>query len=603
MRREEAIKGGIGNRNRNRNSGDGSGRGSGINSGISGRCIGIRPIGSVAVRIFAVVLAAVTALSLAPGTYVMAATDGVAAADTAAASELSDGSVMSESPDSAAMSAASDAAGARDAAGDKTVQQVLGEAAAYMVSANPKPQFGSEWFVLGLARGGMPLDDPYFSTYYENVVSHVKEVQGVLHERKYTEYSRLAVALTAIGRDARDVGGYSLLEKLSDFDKTCWQGINGPIWALIAVDARDGYEFSEMPEGTEQSTREKLISAILEQECEGGGWSLGGITADPDITGMALQALAPYYRAGTDPEVTAAADRALSKLSELQMDDGGFASWGTVNSESCAQVLTALCSLGIDPDQDSRFIKGGHTLEENLMSYQVGDLGFMHIKPGTQGNGGGAAGELNGMATEQAYYALVAYQRLKDGKSALYDMDDAFSHSDPQAGKKVTISLNGQNVTGKKLPAQKGKTYALSAAAGQSGEKISFSTSDKKVATVTADGRVKIKKASGAAKITARTDDGRQAVVTFKATSRPVLATSIKVSGAKAMSAGERQKLGVIISPATASQKAAWSTSNAKVAAISKAGIVTAKKKGTVTITASARDGSGKKAKIKINIK
>ena len=48
----------------------------------------------------------------------------------------------------------------------------------------------------------------------------------------------------------------------------------------------------------------------------------------------------------------------------------------------------------------------------------------MHVKAGAGNNGGAAAGTLDGMATEQGYYALVAYQRLKDGKTSLYDMSD-----------------------------------------------------------------------------------------------------------------------------------------------------------------------------------
>ncbi len=175
--------------------------------------------------------------------------------------------------------------------------------------------------------------------------------------------------------------------------------------------------------------------------------------------------------------------------------------------------------------------------------------------------------------------------------------------TEQQATKKVKLSLNGQNVTGKKLSAQKGKTYALSAATTPAGGKVQFSTSDKKVATVTADGKVKIVGASGTAKITAKSDNGKTAVVTFKATSKAVTATSVKVAGAKAMAVKEKQTLKLTVSPATASQKVAWTSSNAKVASVSKAGVVTAQKKGTAIITATTKDGSNKTAKIKITVK
>lgn len=307
----------------------------------------------------------------------------------------------------------------------KSVSQVMREASAYMLSVDKNPTIGSEWFALGLARGGKSLNDAYFKTYYNHTANYLQEKKGILTNTvKYTEYSKTILAMTAIGKDAANIAGYNLFEKLSDFDAVCEQGINGPIWALIAVNAQEKYDFPQVSGGKVQTTKQKLIDYILAAECKGGGWNLSGSTGDPDMTGMALQALAPYYKKAGYEKVTAAIDRALALLSDIQEADGGFSTMGSEASESCAQVLTALCSLGIDPETDSRFIKNGHWLVENLLTFQVGDEGFMHVKPGSDSNGGGAAGKLNGMATEQAYYALVSYQRLKDGKTALYDMND-----------------------------------------------------------------------------------------------------------------------------------------------------------------------------------
>ena len=91
-------------------------------------------------------------------------------------------------------------------------------------------------------------------------------------------------------------------------------------------------------------TREKLIQVILDAQLNDGGWDLSAGKADPDMTAMAIQALAPYYK--TNETVKAAVDKALDVLSSLQQGDGGFGSWGTVNSESCAQVIVALTALG-----------------------------------------------------------------------------------------------------------------------------------------------------------------------------------------------------------------------------------------------------------------
>jgi len=58
-----------------------------------------------------------------------------------------------------------------------------------------------------------------------------------LHERRYTDYSRVILGLTAAGYDPRAFAGYDLTLPLADFDKTIWQGINGPVFALIALDS------------------------------------------------------------------------------------------------------------------------------------------------------------------------------------------------------------------------------------------------------------------------------------------------------------------------------------------------------------------------------
>ena len=130
------------------------------------------------------------------------------------------------------------------------------------------------------------------------------------------------------------------------------------------------------------------------------------------MTATALQALAPYYE--TNAEVKDTVDKALACLSALQNSDGGYASWGTTNSESCAQVITALTALGIDPDNDSRFVKNGNSVVDAFLTFYVEGGGFAHV----------AGGGLNGMATEQGYYTLAAYSRWMNGQTSLYDMSD-----------------------------------------------------------------------------------------------------------------------------------------------------------------------------------
>ena len=275
---------------------------------------------------------------------------------------------------------------------------------------------GGEWEILGLARSGK-LDQDVIDKYLANVVSTLKENNGVLHEKKYTEYSRVILALTSLGVDVTNVGGYNLLKPLADFEKTKWQGVNGSIWALIAVDSH-GYEFPQADAGVTQNSRDKLIEDILIQELSSGGWDISGKSADPDMTAMAIQSLAPYY--STNYDVKEAVDRGIDRLSAIQKSNGSFATYGSESSESCAQVIVALTAMGIDPNTDSRFVKNGKSVVDALLTYANADGSFRHVLDG----------DANQMATEQAYYALTAYERFTGGKTRLYDMTDVAMQSD-----------------------------------------------------------------------------------------------------------------------------------------------------------------------------
>ncbi|MCD8053124.1 MAG: terpene cyclase/mutase family protein [Lachnospiraceae bacterium] len=167
--------------------------------------------------------------------------------------------------------------------------------------------------------------------------------------------------------------------------------------------------------GGTQTTRENLIQTILDAQFADGGWNLSGSTSDPDLTAMALQALAPY-RSRSD--VAAAVEEGVACLSEMQEDDGSYICYGDSNAESCAQVVTALAALDISP-YDSRFVKNGISVLDALLSFANSDGSFCH----TAGDGG------NAMATDQALYALVACRRWVNGENRLYDMTDVYTGS------------------------------------------------------------------------------------------------------------------------------------------------------------------------------
>ncbi len=296
---------------------------------------------------------------------------------------------------------------------DTEINSVLYKCSEYILNTVKNPtcsSVGGEWTVLGLARSGIKISDGYFDTYYSNLCDYLNSCGGVMHRVKYTEYSRAIIAVTAIGKNPSDVSGYNLLLPLSDFDKTVKQGINGPIWALIALDSGN-YAIDENVNAVNPATREKYVDYILSKQTSEGTWSLSGEGTDPDITAMALVALSKYKER---QDVKDALTKAITKMSELQTSSGGYITEGTESSESSAQMLVALSELGISYT-DSRFTKNGNNLLTNLLSFMLPEGSFCHTK---------AKKEANLMATEQAFYAVVSVNRTTKGENTLYNMSD-----------------------------------------------------------------------------------------------------------------------------------------------------------------------------------
>lgn len=288
----------------------------------------------------------------------------------------------------------------------------LDQIAQIVYDSTPNPSvssIGGEWAVIGLARADFKVADDYFETYYNNLEQYLLQNDGVLHDKKYTEYSRVVLALTSIGADPTDVAGYNLLTPLGDFDSTVWQGINGAIWALIALDSGE-YQVPQNDKAETQATRQMYVDYILSLQLDDGGFALSGSVSDPDITGMALQALSNY---SDDTAVSQAIETALYCMSNMQDENGGFESFDSSNSEAVVQMIVAITSLDIDIT-DERFVKNGNTLVDALIDFQIDD-GFTHSLGDTS---------VNQMATEQGFYALVAVNRQQNGQNKLYDMTD-----------------------------------------------------------------------------------------------------------------------------------------------------------------------------------
>ena len=316
------------------------------------------------------------------------------------------------------------------------VSAVLNATMAQLATTVTEPLFGSiagEWAVFGLARGNyFAKDNAYFTEYYDRIVDCVNEaastvnLNGALDKNKSTENSRLIVALSAIGKDARSVGDWDLVQAYSA-NGINWirkQGLNGTIWTLIALDSAN-YE-------TEDPTlRQQCVDATLSAQHNDGGWSLVTAKAQPsnvDITCMTLTALYPYR---DQPGVAEACETALAWLSESQLENGGFPYGKGETSESCTWAIVAATTWGINPDTDPRFIKNGYSAVDNLLTYYVAEEAMFE-----HGRGAGS----NAMATEQALYALVAYNRFRNGEAALFDYGDVM-HNAPETDE-ISASLS-----------------------------------------------------------------------------------------------------------------------------------------------------------------
>ena len=299
----------------------------------------------------------------------------------------------------------------------------------------------SDWFATAAGRYKINDDFSYVAAEIEYINEKYKTSEKLSGD-KATEWHRIALTLVSLGYNPEKAGETSDgkdINLLSDgvYNNSFLgkQGINGYIWGLIALDSVR----SEIPDGA-KIVRKDIITKILGYELEGGGFALSGSDPDPDMTAMALIALAPYknteftYKytssviknnngdyAACSKTVGEAVNESLDCISEKQKNNGGFLSWGAENSESASLVITALCSLRINPLTDVRFIKNGNTLYNALLSYRTADGGFKNLPSDI---------EANNLAGRQALTALISLYRFQNEMRNFYDMQTEFSEEE-----------------------------------------------------------------------------------------------------------------------------------------------------------------------------
>lgn len=262
----------------------------------------------------------------------------------------------------------------------------------------------SDWLAIGISRFGFEEDYEAYLTALSQRVKALSDTDNA------TEWQRCAITASAMGGDPADLEGIDLVKGgvygRDENNSVGKQGLNGWIFALLTLDTM-GYK---TPEGAEFD-RERILDEIVSSQNTDGGFSLSKGESDIDITAMALQAIAPYYNDFSRDDVRKSVDKAVEYLSGKQDSSGTFGS-----AEADSQVVIALCSLGIDPKADSRFVKSSDLLTA-LLSYQNSDGGFSHEK----------GGDSDDLATGQALCALAAQKRFELTMRRIYDMREELS--------------------------------------------------------------------------------------------------------------------------------------------------------------------------------
>ena len=364
----------------------------------------------------------------------------------------------------------------------------------------------SDWDVFAVNAAGVdPLSiDPQ---YIERTKLAIKNAGGSAGGGM-TDYERIAIGLMSAGADvthfvyddelyASSNGEKGYIDFIKEITEGTagggiGQGINAVIFGLITLNGVG----SKADEYTGTISKKFLVDYIINPKNKSGaGWAFGGgSTPDPDMTGMAIYALAPYYFTRND--VKASVDEALNWMSkEGQLSNGRFGSWGTVNSCSSSQIIMAMVSIGIDPQNDERFIKPGGNALSGLMSYYLGDGTFAYTTVYDPNFG-----------TPQGIQALASLHSYFENKAASPDGRGTAWENIVWAGSGERGEIKNISILPGDIVLDKAQTIKLTVIT-DIGDLISsdlvYDVSNKDVAQVTNDG-VLTAKAPGAARISVK---------------------------------------------------------------------------------------------------
>lgn len=262
-------------------------------------------------------------------------------------------------------------------------------------------KLADDWQSLGVARSNTPASKEMRQARYNDIVAYLNQSDRL----SATDFERTIIGVVSIGGDPTHIPEATthknLVEELYQ-SNAMNSGVNAIIYGLLALQTKE----YAVPENANFSIQE-MVDKLLSLQKADGGWALGGAVGDVDMTGMAITALAKYKDM---PGVSTALDRSVAWLSSVQLKSGGFKGWSNENSNSLSQALMAITLTGNDP-KGALFTKDSDMITA-LMTYRTADGGFKWLPTDTQSNG---------MALEQALYALTQYKFYLNGSGSIYD--------------------------------------------------------------------------------------------------------------------------------------------------------------------------------------
>jgi len=318
----------------------------------------------------------------------------------------------------------------------KAQQEVLADTIFKKVFGDGQTVYGIEtpdalYVAFSLLRADYKSD--YFDEMYANVESQLKSladtgsvtVEGEAKDEaviagKYPEltYAKIVLFVTAMGKDARNVGGYNLIEKMAQ--KSTYEASSEAYMLdstmLLALDSGNYFP----PAGDDYMTKDDLVNNIAAKMDDSIAQALQWSSVDS--VAMALQ---PLYKYATDdilPEdassdrtaVQEAYAKGIHFLESTQNADGSWSGYGTETNNvwTLAQIMTAMGQLRINPCSETDgtdFIKNGVTVLDDAAVFV--DVENKKVDD-----------DLMSYQPEQLLRGLTAVIRAMEGKDSLYDV-------------------------------------------------------------------------------------------------------------------------------------------------------------------------------------